>query len=414
MSRVKASEDLKQISVLYIEDEEMIRDSFSYILQRYVKKLYTAVDGDDGLKKYKENKVDIIISDIKMPKLNGLEMSKIIKEEDESQHIILTTAFGDIEYLKKAIEIGIDGYIIKPIDRNQLFKKLNKIAKNILSHKKVSEFNELISIILNEQKEGLLLLNTDLSIKLYNNSFAKEMCNDVCNDKSVIELLKEFKEIDTNKPLDEEWFNEIEKFKKAIVYKEIDQDYKAYFQITAKKVTNYIILSSTDITDLQTKNLEYEHKALKDQLTNVYNRHIIEKRSEELLNKNVCAILLDIDDFKRINDTYGHPVGDKVLKVLATTLLEHLRDNDLIIRWGGEEFLIILSNMRNLEGSKNLAEKLRNTINHIKVDKDINFTASFGISHNFIKDISDLNSLIKKADEALYRAKEKGKNRVEF
>ncbi len=414
MSRVKASYELNQMSVLYVEDEDMIRDSFSYILQRCVKKLYTAVDGEDGLKKFHENRVDIIISDIKMPKLDGLEMSKKIKQEDESQHIVLTTAFGDIEYLKQAIEIGIDGYIIKPIDRNQLFRKLNKIAKNIYTYKKVQEFNELITIILNEQKESILLLNSDLSIKLYNNSFQKEMCNDVCDNKNAIELLKEYKEINTDSPLDREWFESIEKFKKAILYKEIDQENRLFFQITVKKVTNYIILSSTDITDLQMKNLEYEDKALKDHLTSLYNRRVIEKIQDRIKNKNICAIILDIDDFKKINDTFGHPVGDKVLKKLATTLSFHLRDDDLIIRWGGEEFLILLENMKNIEMAKNLAEKLRKTINKIVIDNHLQFTASFGISCDFIDDITSLNRLIKEADEALYRAKKSGKNRVEI
>ncbi len=414
MSRVKASTELKQMSVLYIEDEEMIRDSFSYMLQKNVKKLYIAVNGEDGLECYKREKVDIVISDIRMPKLDGLEMSKKIKDIDETQHIMLTTAFGDIDYLKKAIEIGIDGYTIKPIDRNQLFKKLNKIAKNIIAQKKLQEFTSLITTILNEQKGSILLLDECLNTKLFNSSFQQEICKDVCPQKPVIELFKKYKKLNSNQPVSSEWFSDIEISKKTIIYKEADVgNSKNFFQIVAKKVESYILVSVTDITDIQLKNIEYKSQALVDQLTQVYNRHILDKKMKEFLNREIHMILLDIDNFKYINDTYGHPAGDTVLKTLALTLKQHLRESDLVIRWGGEEFLIILKNMKNISTLYNLAEKLRISISNLKVEKKIRFTSSFGLAGGHIKTEKEISTLIEKADSALYKAKYSGKNRVE-
>ncbi len=414
MKRVKACEELKELTVLYVEDEENIRDSLSYILNRYVKKLYIAVNGEDGLEQYKKYKIDLVISDIKMPKLNGLEMSEKIKEIDESQHIVLTTAFGDIEYLKKAIEIGIDGYSIKPIERNQLFKKLNKIAKNIVANRKIEEYTELIKMILNEQKESILLIDSKLNIKFYNNSFQKDMCNNQCDSESVITLLKEYKIVEKMIPIDITWFENITDVKEDIVYKaEENSNKKLFYKISAKKVGSYIIFSSTDITDIQLQNMEYENKALTDQLTQVYNRHILEKEKNSFLNEHICMILLDIDDFKYINDTYGHPTGDKVLQILASTLKSHLRENDLIIRWGGEEFLIIIKETKNKDFIYSIAEKLRQIISYLKIDNHIKFTCSFGLACGYIDTQKDIESLIKQADNALYNAKQKGKNRVE-
>jgi len=124
--------------------------------------------------------------------------------------------------------------------------------------------------------------------------------------------------------------------------------------------------------------------------------------------------MLDIDNFKRINDTYGHDVGDLVLKSLAETIKGILRKNDYIIRYGGEEFLILLPNAT-IDRAIKVAEKIRREIENKKIkigDKEIKFTVSLGVSEIYTSDRS-LQNAIKRADEKLYKAKKKGKNRVE-
>jgi len=137
---------LKKVSVLYVEDEESIREIFSHILKKFVKKLYIAYDGKDGLEKFKKFKPDIIITDIQMPKMTGIELISKIRKIDESIPIIITTAFNETEYLLKAIKLKVDGFFLKPIeDMPKYIKILEEKATNIIAKKE----NEKKSAIIN-------------------------------------------------------------------------------------------------------------------------------------------------------------------------------------------------------------------------------------------------------------------------
>jgi diguanylate cyclase (GGDEF)-like protein len=123
--------------------------------------------------------------------------------------------------------------------------------------------------------------------------------------------------------------------------------------------------------------------------------------------------MIDIDNFKEINDTFGHVVGDKVLKKLAQTLRKNVKITDEVIRYGGEEFLIIAYRC-DLEEGKILAERLRRKIEDIKFNKrDPKFKITVSIGLSIYEPQEDLLTAIEKADKAMYKAKQRGKNRVE-
>ena len=154
----------------------------------------------------------------------------------------------------------------------------------------------------------------------------------------------------------------------------------------------------------------------KDRLTGIYNRRKLEEilsdvyYKAERYNKNFSLILFDLDHFKKVNDNYGHQIGDKVLKEISKILLNSIRKVDYFGRWGGEEFLIILPET-NLQAAEKLAERLRINIEESSFSKVDNLTSSFGVaSYSEEKGIEDI---IQAADQALYRAKEKGRNRIE-
>ncbi|RBQ31296.1 diguanylate cyclase [Arcobacter sp. FW59] len=153
-----------------------------------------------------------------------------------------------------------------------------------------------------------------------------------------------------------------------------------------------------------------------DFLTKLNNRNEIDSVlgiSESIFKRfkdNFSVILLDLDDFKYVNDTYGHLEGDKVLISLASILTKSTRDIDIVGRWGGEEFIIICPKTSQKEAIV-LAEKLKNKISNFDFGIVGKKTASFGVS-GFRED-DNLNELLLRADKALYCAKEKGKNRVE-
>lgn len=173
--------------------------------------------------------------------------------------------------------------------------------------------------------------------------------------------------------------------------------------------------------ELISKNKELEYLAFFDQLTGVFNRRkfqeLLEKQVEAIRSKGhvSCILLVDIDAFKEINDNYGHPVGDMVLKEVAIILKESLRKTDAVSRWGGDEFMILLPETSLADGTV-LAEKLRDLIANkefILKGKKVSLTASFGISLLDGNEDDFLETAYRIADEGLYRAKEKGSNRVE-
>jgi len=127
---------LKTLSVLYIEDEEMIRKNAVEYLGRYCRKVYEAEDGMMGLSLYKQHKPDLIITDIKMPKLNGLDFVSKLREEDKATPVIITTAHSNTEYLLKAVELQLVKYLIKPITSDKLQEALSMACETLTNNDK--------------------------------------------------------------------------------------------------------------------------------------------------------------------------------------------------------------------------------------------------------------------------------------
>jgi diguanylate cyclase (GGDEF)-like protein len=151
--------------------------------------------------------------------------------------------------------------------------------------------------------------------------------------------------------------------------------------------------------------IKVEHKATMDSLTKLHNRHYYKENLSTHIKTGII-FMIDIDDFKHVNDLHGHSVGDKVIANLAQILMENIRKSDHALRWGGEEFLIILRDA-GIEEAYTKALTIRNIVNNQTL-YGISITISIGISildHNFEK-------AIKEADEAMYYVKEHGKNNV--
>lgn len=122
-------ENFKKYTILYIEDDEGVRTINSRFLKRMFDKLYEAKDGEEGYELYKKFHPDIILTDIKMPKLDGISLAKRIRKDDENTKIIISTAFSDKEYLIEAIELKLEKYIIKPLTNRNLLPALTKAVE---------------------------------------------------------------------------------------------------------------------------------------------------------------------------------------------------------------------------------------------------------------------------------------------
>ncbi|ENS4971286.1 GGDEF domain-containing protein [Vibrio fluvialis] len=185
---------------------------------------------------------------------------------------------------------------------------------------------------------------------------------------------------------------------------ELEHDIKAVMSRLAKEIT------CREQVEKQLLTL-----ATQDKLTGAYNRHKWEEQINMQLNLAQCGgypfglILLDVDYFKRVNDQFGHQVGDQLLKRMVSELQQRIRSTDMLFRLGGEEFAILLP-MQDIESACKLAESLRSQMELLQVDNLPAFTISIGVTS--YHDMDSEASIFRRADMALYRAKAQGRNQV--
>lgn len=168
--------------------------------------------------------------------------------------------------------------------------------------------------------------------------------------------------------------------------------------------------------ELARANAELLQLSRQDALTGLANRRVVDERlqSEFLRSQRhhqpFVLVMVDIDYFKRINDSYGHAVGDQVLQQVAQLLRDSVRESDLVGRFGGEEFILLLPSTGREDGAK-LAEKIRQRLEAMSVEVVGHITASFGVAQ-YSSDVDDVHELLRQADSMLYAAKAGGRNRV--
>lgn len=175
------------------------------------------------------------------------------------------------------------------------------------------------------------------------------------------------------------------------------------------------IVAFTDISETIYEQFSLEEKASRDHLTGAYNRSYFDENIEEMLenaqkkNRYVGFIMLDIDHFKNVNDTFGHDVGDSVLKHLVATIRYSIRNEDMLVRYGGEEFLLVIET-DSVGTLSRIAEHVRRRIEEEHFETVGRVTCSLGMTIHFNAEL--VSQSVKRADVALYKAKENGRNRV--
>ena len=440
-------EILKTISVLYVEDENDVREFTSKLLTSLLRKVYVAQDGLEGLKIYEENKdnIDLIVSDINMPKMDGLSMCDAIKKINHEIPLVITSAHNDTNFLKRAIEIGVTTYAMKPIDLYQLIESIIKAMEPIILRKKLIELNlsleskiekeiNKIKSILDAQDNIIIVTNkeeiTNVNKKFLDFFGIINFDDFIATKKNIFDFFQEEFGFITKEQIDkqESWIKYIKdlheidrivKIKGASLEEKIfaiNVDYYENKDDYHENKDDYYVFSLTDITKLKEKSNLLEYQASHDKLTGLFNRNRFDEVYEKEIkrakryNNDLSLIIFDIDNFKMINDTYGHQTGDEVLKEMARITISNVREQDIIVRWGGEEFLILLP-QTNLLGAFTVANKIRTSIEaNIFTTNSLNITASFGVTQLLEND--DESSFIARSDKFLYEAKKTGKNKV--
>jgi two-component system cell cycle response regulator len=414
------------ITILYVEDDETIRTNTQRPLQRLCQELYVAKDGVEGIKLFKEHQPDIIVSDIKMPNMNGIDMIKAIKAIAPEQKIIFTTAHNESGFFLESIELQVDGYILKPIDYEFLTKKVQKLATQTLAERELHDKQILLDEIANLQNgivltfgsEGKLIFTNRYFLSFFQVSNIEEFRQ---NFSTLGEYFIQSDEYFTPNPNSDlsciEQIKSVDESKRIVSMVNLKTRYPQAFYVSIRtiKETAHTIITFTEITDLAIEKNQLKHQSTVDALTNIYNRaffnEAIHNEIEEAKRyaRELSIISFDIDHFKQVNDNHGHDNGDIILKELAALVKDSIRQADVFARVGGEEFMIIAPSTSG-EGATALAEQIRVKIETHHFSNGLKTTSSFGVTQ-YQSDEAE-STLLKRVDIALYEAKSSGRNRV--
>lgn len=292
------------LSVLVIEDHPDQRDLLSIVLQREGYRVVTAANGIEALEKLETESIQIALSDIMMPKMDGFELIKRIRSNTalKSIYLILITARIQEGDRVRGLDLGADDYITKPFSFSELLARV-RVGSRVVQYQ---------------------------------------------------------------------------------------------------------------------QHLEYQTQV--DSLTGLFNRRAFEKKIQEEFDRSAryhnpfSLLIMDVDNFKSVNDTYGHHGGDAVLVKLSETMREKTRKSDFPSRYGGEEFVLILPET-DQENALQVAGKIHEAIRTQSFGTSTNpiaITVSIGVSSNSSAHYSDWRQMLNDADQALYVAKNSGKDRIEF
>ncbi len=434
---------LNDINILYVEDENDVRILTSNILEKFLNRTVQASNGKEGLelfKKYNEDeksefKIDLIVTDINMPKMNGLEMIREIHKIDYTIPTVITTAHSDADFLKEAIKLRVRGYVTKPLKIDDLIDTIRIAVEPKYLKDKLEHLNKQLSLEVEEKTLELRsILDSQENMILVFNEEKVSSANKTFLNFFNLHNINEF--IEQNRPIssyfiqkensfytqESDWLSEIIQLEdmKRLVRMKNSLNEERIFRVDIKTFfyqTKHFVVSFTDITELQEYTYELQYKATHDSLTKLYNRQKFnEELNKEILREkrykhNLSILMFDIDDFKNINDTYGHDVGDIVLIDLSKILKQSIRATDYAARWGGEEFMVLLPET-SIDETSRIAQTIRENVEtyqplHIKLP----ITISIGVAE-FKADIDTKDSFIKNVDVALYQAKKGGKNQV--
>lgn len=190
------------------------------------------------------------------------------------------------------------------------------------------------------------------------------------------------------------------------------------YHLLIRKINKKLVTQNQELISLKAKlthtNQELLFLTHHDLLTQVYNRHyfnqVIDQKDSEFKQQTpICIVFFDIDHFKTINDIYGHTQGDRVLKAIASTINDMLSEQHILVRWGGEEFIIMCQQTDELE-TRRLCQKIKRRLKNLNINPTEKITCSFGIAKK--QDDESIMMCIERADRAMYQAKSNGRNQI--
>ena len=445
-------------TILVVDD---IEPNIKLLTAKLLKEYYTVLtanSGKEALAILKKGKIDIILLDVMMPEMDGFEVCKTIKTDPETTHIpvVMVTALSDIDDRVKGLEAGADEFLTKPYNDTALFVRLKSLSrmKSLIDELKLrNSTNALLGVTNIEMHDTfadkkILLINDDVvqaknikqmllkitqNVKVISNSDELDIINEYTPDLVIISST-----LENDDPLrisvilrGKAEINgvviilQIDEDGMPLVVKGIELGINDYFvypieesELLARIRTQ---LKRKQYQDNLRNDLEQSvNLAAKDGLTGLFNRRYFDIHLKQMIEKankesiKLYLLMCDIDNFKHVNDTYGHQAGDKVLTIVSRILKNTLRVTDLIARFGGEEFTILLTDIdisKAIETAERVRVKIEYMDFHIEDQiEHLKKTISIGVTK--YKKEESIESFIERADKAMYEAKTTGKNKV--
>lgn len=417
--------------ILIIEDSLMLLNSIQTVIQKELHiQCDIASNEAEALNLFQENSYDLVIADIYLPDSSGNFIGYLVRKK---HRIIIITASQNEEKRAKIAALPIVDYLYKTDEKtilNYLINSIRRLQKNENSIVMICDDAQLYRLQVRKLiiQQNLAYLEVKDGQEAYNCIVKNKLkINLLITDVHMprmdgLNLIRHIRHHYTNSELPVLAFSS--STKASLVAELLKTGANDYIP---KPINNEEFLTRLNIS-LDQSRLYVENQQLiqdlkmmseTDYLTKLYNRSYFYRvikliQTQTKRHKQAYGILmLDIDHFKAVNDTHGHEAGDNALISLSKTLLKTARDSDIICRWGGEEFLILVPNT-NMEELCGFAERLRITAESTPIEhtKNFNISISIGISLSSDNNIDDVDNVIFNADKRLYKAKKSGRNCV--
>jgi diguanylate cyclase (GGDEF)-like protein/PAS domain S-box-containing protein len=404
-----------------------------------------AANGEEALLKLSGNPIDLVLLDVRMPGMDGFEVTRRVRQDAAHRllPIILITALRETEDRVKGIEAGCDDFISKPFDKMELIARVRSLLRvkaysdltsnylKELEATKISadEAREYAESIINTVREPLIALDQDLRVVKVSRSFYEVF--KAKPEETVGQLIYDLGDKQWDIPKLRELLETILPHKTTFDNYEVEHDFtnigRRIMLLNARQIQRgsgkerIILLAIEDITERKQSEDKIRQMALHDTLTGLPNRKLFSDRLGIVLahaqrnHKNAGIAMLDLDNFKEVNDTLGHDVGDILLKATAEQLSAALRKGDTVARFGGDEFVLIFPDLEVMENAipvlQKIVDRFRNPF--LIGTHQLVVTMSIGIAF-YPNDGADESILLKHADIAMFQAKQAGRARYQF